>query len=272
MHIIHTTTLLLFYSFCVSAFTNPLKTWDGSDPYMVYSNGYYYLTSTTWTNIQITRGKSMAELKTATPKVVWSDTTADRCCGVWAPEIHWMAAQSSWYIYYTAGNAANYDGQRLHVLKGSSSDIWAATWSYAGKLTVPNRADVWSIDATVMFLASGQYLVYSSFDGADQCLWIAKMNSPTSLGNAYKISTPTNAWERIGAPVNEGPAGLYHGGRTWIVYSASSCGGNGYSLATLELTGSDPLSAASWKKNNAGPVFSAANGNNATGHNGFFTA
>jgi hypothetical protein len=23
-----------------------------------------------------------------------------------------------WYIYYTAGNSANLDGQRMHVLKG----------------------------------------------------------------------------------------------------------------------------------------------------------
>lgn len=32
-----------------------------------------------------------------------------------------------------------------------------------------------------------------------------KMNSATSLGDAYKISAPTNAWEQIGAKVNEGP-------------------------------------------------------------------
>ena len=63
------------------------------------------------------------------------------------------------------------------------------------------------------------------------------MNSATSLGNAVKISAPTNSWEQIGAKVNEGPgeiqiliifinwicslgqliAALYHGGRTWIV-------------------------------------------------------
>ncbi|KAG9092028.1 hypothetical protein FS749_016061 [Ceratobasidium sp. UAMH 11750] len=142
-----------------------------------------------------------------------------------------------------------------------------------------------------MFLAAGPYLVFSSWDGDQQCLWIAfvsstihiqegclprsylrKMNSATSLGNAYKISAPTNSWEQIGGKTNEGPAGLYHGGRTWIVYSASSCAGTGYSLGALELTGSDPLSASSWTKYNAGPIFSAANGEYAPGHNGFFTA
>jgi hypothetical protein len=40
--------LLLFASALAStcsAFTNPIKSVDGSDPFMVYSDGYYYLTS-----------------------------------------------------------------------------------------------------------------------------------------------------------------------------------------------------------------------------------
>lgn len=84
----------------------------------------------------------------------------------------------------------------------------------------------------------------------------SKMNSPTTIGNAVEISCPTNSWERLGGlNVNEGPgqyllfamdelisqftltAGLYHGGRTWIVYSASHCASQYYSLGTLELTG-----------------------------------
>ncbi|KAB5588377.1 hypothetical protein CTheo_8178 [Ceratobasidium theobromae] len=248
--------------------------------------------ATTWTNIQITRATSMAGLKTAAPKVVWSDSTASRCCNLWAPEIHWIADQSSWYIYYSAGTSGTFDNQRVHVLKGSSSDIWASTWSYAGRIVIPNR-DVWAIDATILFLSSGPYFVFSSWDGDEQCLWISKMNSATSVGNAVKISRPSNAWERIGGNTNEGPAAIYHGGRTWIIFSASSCAGTGYSLGSLELTGSDPLSGSSWTKYDAGPIFKAAYGNYAVrthkvqissgadymrdktmqpGHNGFFTA
>ncbi|QRW07461.1 glycoside hydrolase family 43 protein [Ceratobasidium sp. AG-Ba] len=98
------------------------------------------------------------------------------------------------------------------------------------------------------------------------------MNSPTSVGNAVMISKPTNSWEKVGTGVNEGPAPLYHGGRTWITYSASLCSTSGYSLGLIELTGSDPLQASSWVKNNSGPVFSAANGSYGVGHNGFFTS
>ncbi|KIY63458.1 glycoside hydrolase family 43 protein [Cylindrobasidium torrendii FP15055 ss-10] len=261
----------LLYASChfllTEAFTNPIKATDGSDPYIVYSAGYYYLTTTTWTNLQITRGATIEELKTASPKVVWTDTDASRCCNVWAPEIHWF--EDSWYSYYTAGTANTFDNQHLHVLKGSSADIWDSTWSYAGRIVPPDR-DVWAIDATLLFLDS-TYIVYSSWDGADQCLWIAKMSSATEIGPSTKISTPEYDWETVDANVNEGAAAIYGGGGTFVVYSASNCAGTGYKLGLLQLTGFDPLSASSWTKF-PDPIFESANDVWQPGHNGFFTS
>lgn len=94
------------------------------------------------------------------------------------------------------------------------------------------------------------------------------MSSPTSLGGAKTLSQPSLAWERIGDfPMNEGPAALYHGGRTYIAYSASHCWSSSYQLGLLSYKGQgDPLSSSSWTK--SGPVFSSANGNYGTGHNG----
>lgn len=255
-------------SLVVFGFQNPIKASSGSDPFMVFHEGYYYLTTTTWSNIQITRGTTIAGLKTATPKTVWTDSTASRCCNVWAPEIHWQAAEGSWYIYYSAGTSGTLNNQRTHALKGSSTNIWDSTWSYAGRIAIPNR-DVWAIDSTVLIVGTTRYLVYSSWDGANQCLFISKMNSATSVGNTVKISTPTYDWEKVGANVNEGPAAIYHGGRTWIVFSASSCTGTGYKLGRLELTGSDPLNPSSWTKY-PNPIFTSANGSYQPGHNGFF--
>ncbi|KAG7095786.1 hypothetical protein E1B28_006487 [Marasmius oreades] len=249
---------LLSLYLCVLGFQNPIKASDGSDPFMVYHEGYYYLTTTTWNNIQLTRATTIAGLKAAQPKVIWTDSTSSRCCNMWAPEIHWQDKEGSWYIYYSAGSSGTLDNQRLHVLKGSSNIIWDSNWSFAGRIVIPNR-DVWSIDGTIMILDSTRYLVYSSWDGSDQCLWIAQMNSATTVGNAVKISTPTLPWERVDSNVNEGPAAIYHGGRTWIVYSASGCAGTGYKLGRLELTGSNPLSASSWTKY-ANPIFVGANG------------
>ncbi|KAJ7658106.1 glycoside hydrolase family 43 protein [Mycena rosella] len=249
-------------------FTNPVKNPNGSDPFMVFHEGFYYLTTTTWTNIQITRATTIAGLKTATPKVVWTDSTASRCCNVWAPEIHWKAAEGAWFIYYVAGTSDTFDNQRIHALRGSANTIWDSTWSYASRIVIPTR-DVWSIDPTVLINGANEYLVYSSFDGANQCLFIAEFTSATTVGNPVKISTPTNAWETIGANVNEGPAALYHGGSTWIIFSASNCAGTGYELGQLTLTGTNPLSASSWTKY-VNPIFTSANGNNEPGHDGFF--
>ncbi|KAJ7890509.1 hypothetical protein B0H14DRAFT_2336268, partial [Mycena olivaceomarginata] len=79
-------------------FANPVKSPNGPDPFMVrcstllvlvltvcFHEGFYFFTTTTWTNIQITRATTIAGLKTATPKVIWSDSTVSRCCNVWAP-------------------------------------------------------------------------------------------------------------------------------------------------------------------------------------------
>ncbi|KAG6919500.1 hypothetical protein DXG01_005090 [Tephrocybe rancida] len=183
-----------------------------------------------------------------------------------APEIHYVSG--AWYIYYSAGTSGTFDNQRTHVLKGSSNIIWDSSWSYAGRIAIPNR-DVWAIDSTILVLPSGNYLVYSSWDGANQCLYISQLLTPTTVGNTVKISTPTLSWETIGGNTNEGPQALYHGGRTWIVYSASSCAGTGYQLGRLELTGSDPLSASSWTKYGS-PIFTSGNGSYQPGHNGFF--
>lgn len=71
--------------------------------------------------------------------------------------------------------------------------------------------------------------------------------------------------------MNEAPAALYYGGKTYLTFSASSCWTNYYSLGLLTWNGSgDPASSSSWSK--TGPVLSSANGNYGPGSNGFFTS
>ncbi|CAG8688458.1 10312_t:CDS:2, partial [Acaulospora colombiana] len=76
--------------------------------------------------------------------------------------------------YYTGGpnNGSNYDGQRIHVIKASSTDLWASTWSYA---------DVWSIDPSVLKLNGNNYMIYSTQDSNAQCLFIAFIMQILSL-------------------------------------------------------------------------------------------
>ncbi|KAI0029094.1 glycoside hydrolase family 43 protein [Vararia minispora EC-137] len=253
-----------------ATFTNPIKSTDGSDPFMVYIGPYYYLTTTTWTNVQITRATTIEGLKTGEVMTAYTSTVSSRCCNVWAPEIHYVNGR--WYIYFVAGQSGNTNNQFIQVLEGPTDIPWGS-YTYIATINIPNH-NVWSIDPTILVLPSGQYLVYSSFQGSLQSLWIAYMTSPTTVGNAVLISEPTLSWETETAPVNEGPVALYHGGRTWLFYSASACWGN-YKLGRLELTGSNPLSASSWTKH-PDPVFVAANGYviifTPPGHNYFFIA
>lgn len=104
----------LFASAC--AFTNPIRNPGGSDPQVSYFDGWYYLISTEWENLQLARSETIDGLKTAESKVIYSDTDASRCCNVWAPELHYF--DGAWYLYYTAGASENLDNQRSHVLRG----------------------------------------------------------------------------------------------------------------------------------------------------------
>jgi hypothetical protein len=45
-----------------------------------------------------------------------------------------------------------------------------------------------------MFLPQGNFLVYSSWEGADQSLWIAKMSNAYTVGPSTLISRPTYAF------------------------------------------------------------------------------
>lgn len=124
----------------------------------------------------------------------------------------------------------------------------------------------WSIDGTVLRIGNTNYFVWSCLaDGQSLC--IAVLTSPSTIGPKSIISRPTAAWERNGHPVEEGPQAMYHGGKTYIVYSGSFCWTSSYQLGYLTYDGrGDPLRESSWTK--TGPVFSSANGNYGTGHNG----
>jgi len=109
-----------------ATYTNPLRNPEGGDPFIVYTGGYYYLLTTTWTNVAISRATTLNGLKTATKKVVYTTTTASRCCNVWSPEAHYL--NGAWYIYYTAGTSADLNGQRVHVLVGKlNRSLWISS-------------------------------------------------------------------------------------------------------------------------------------------------
>ncbi|RSO05718.1 hydrolase [Streptomyces sp. WAC 05379] len=258
-------------------YANPLKSFKGADPWLQYHDGNYYLITTTFTGILgIRKSPTLAGLATAPNVQVWSDTTSTRNTNFWAPEMHLV--DGHWYVYYSAGRSgvACCDSQRTHVLESAGTDPMGP-YTYKGSPTGSNLTPGgWLIDASLLRANNRLYLVGSGFvDGSTQSLVIAPLSNPYTLASSTftVISGPTLDWERSGSAVNEGPEPLYHDGRTFLTYSASSCQTADYKLGRLELTGTDPLSPASWTKKQT-PVFqrSDTNGVYGPGHNGFFTS
>ena len=237
-----------------ATFSNPLRTRNGSDPYLVYVEGYYYLMTTTWRDLQITRAKTLEGLKTGESKTIYTmSNPKPEGNDVWAPELHKI--NGTWYVYFS-------QDRKCWVLTGGS-EPWG---SYGDNKQVHQE---WGIDGTVVEIPGwGHHYVFSCEVGELQSLCIAKLLTPTTVGPIHTLSQPTKPWERVEIPVNEGPAGLHHGNKTWIAYSASFCKTPDYQIATLLWDGKgDPLQATSWTKSSK-PLFSSANGNYGTAHNG----
>lgn len=261
----------------VTTFTNPVKTQKGADPWIEYHAGNYYLAASSFTGeLTMRKSPTLAGLSSAPSVQVWADSTPSRGTNMWAPEMHFVDGR--WYLYYSAGNTSDpcCDSQRTHVLQSAGSDP-LGPYTHKNTLTGPGLdPGGWLIDASLLRVGGRLYLLGSGFmNGSRQSLVIAPLSNPYTLSGGFRIiSSPTHGWEtQSGNHVNEGPAPLYRGGRTFLTFSASGCQTPDYKLGLLELTGSDPLSASSWTKkptpvfqrNDAASVFGP-------GHNGFFTS
>ena len=252
------------------SFTNPLVgTPNSADPSIVYSGGNWYYLATTWSSRIIMRTSStMAGLKTAPERTVFTLGAGPGCCTMWAPDIQWI--DNRWYIYFSAEASPGQGERRTGVLESSGTDP-LGPYTYRGILNLePNNG--WAIDGSVVrFNGRVNHFVYSAFRGGEQGLFIAPMSSPIQVSrNGVRISSPTLSWERQGGAVNEGPYAVYNAGKTFLTYSASSCQTPDYKLGMLTWNGGDPMSAGSWAKKST-PIFqrSDANGVYGPGHASF---
>ncbi|WP_310394264.1 glycoside hydrolase family 43 protein [Hymenobacter sp.] len=264
-----------------TTFTNPLLP-TGADPWSIYHKGYYYYTHTTGRNITLWKTKSLSQLKTAPSKVVWTPpATGPNSRDIWAPELHFLGGK--WYLYYAADAGTN-QTHRLWVLENASPDPLQGTWTDKGQVT--DGSNKWAIDGSVFENNGQQYLVWSGWEGdvnGRQNIYLARLQNPwTVAGLRVKLSTPVFPWERNGdlnnpqdpphVDVNEGPQVLRRGNKLVLVYSASGCWTDFYSLGMLTASaGSDLLLPGSWTKSTA-PVFQQDPAAKvfAPGHNSFF--
>lgn len=255
-----------------ATFRNPL-TDSGPDPWMTYYNGSYYLAATTWgdpwAGLTMRRASKVSDLRTATPVKIWEDWTPERCCNYWAPEFFLLNGPNGlrWYGYYAGGPAGCCDNQRIHVIESAGTDP-LGPYTYKGQ--IKDSTDDRSIDPSVLQLNGSIYLLFAGRIDGEQRNYIAPMGNPWTLsGERVLLSAPAYGWEKQDRSVNQGPVALQHNGKTFVVFSASYCGGSGYKLGMLSYTGTDPLRADSWTKS-ANPVFQGTSGVFSPGHNTFF--
>ncbi|PXY47222.1 glycoside hydrolase family 43 protein [Flavobacterium hydrophilum] len=262
-------------------FTNPLLDY-GADPYSTYHNGYYYYTHTMQNHLVLLKTKNLADLQNAEKKVIWTaPANTDYSAEIWAPEFHFI--NSKWYVYFAADNGSN-NTHRMYVLENDSKDPMKGEWVFKGKIAA--QTDKWAIDGNIFTYKKQLYMIWSGWEGdtnGQQNIYIAKMKNPTQIdGDRVLISSPTNPWELHGAlhddvnppqvNVNEGPQFLTHKNKAFIVFSASGCWTDNYSLGLLTFTGKnnllDPLA---WVKSDK-PILEQSNKTKvyAPGHNSFF--
>ena len=252
-------------------FSNPIVP-VGQDPFVTQWGHRYLLIEERGDNeiwIRESKPDDLTGIAHGSSHRVWvAPTTGSHCTDVWAPELHHIGGH--WYIYYSATTCdGDNAGHRNFVLESSGDD---PIGSYLDRGQLGGSANAWATDGTEFAWHSRRYFVWSGWpdgSGSEQDLFIARMSSPTALGSAPVIlSRPTLPWERHGAPIEEGPESLTHGGRMFLVYSASGSWTDDYRYGLLRLTGSNPLDPTSWAKAPRS-VFASANGVYGPGHGSF---
>jgi GH43 family beta-xylosidase len=251
-----------------ATFHNPLKRGEGADPWMIYQDGWYYLATTTGGDVRLRRAHRLAELIDAPEQIVWQDPAPSRNHDVWAPEFHRLESGNGprWYLYYTATDGQE-PNHRMYVVE--SKDL-LGPYSFKAKLrTDPDDKD-YAIDGVVLRMARGNYFVWSGRPSpVGQGLYISRMENPWTL-TGPRMYLPTDGFGCL--HVREGAAPLYHGDRTFLIYSACYAFLPDYKLGMLSIDPkADPMDLKSWRqhpeavftRNDEAKVYGP-------GHNSFF--
>ena len=245
-------------------FANPLN--PGPDPWMLWHDGNFYLTTTQGDCIRMWKAPSLAALKTTNGVVVWRDADPTRSHGIWAPEFHFIT--NRWYMYYTAMAATKVDAtHRLHVLESEGLDPMGP-YHYKARLFDPAN-DFYAIDASTFKHPGDQrwYLVWAAHPG--HRLRIARMANPWTL-ESKSVVIPASGFGC--EEVREGPVVLQRNGKLFLTYSACDTGKPDYKLGMLIADArDDALDPASWKQHPI-PIFERSDtaGVFGPGHHGFF--
>lgn len=257
-----------------ATFVNPVG--EGADPSVV-RDGHRYLWCQSEGNVGVSVWVSDRLTTMGVKHVVWrapADGAVSR--EVWAPEMIKLGGR--WYIYFAASDGDNRN-HLSYVLAAGTDPL--GPYTLHGPLATGHdlhAPPLWAIDMTVLDLAGSLYSIWSGWPDVDtdiQHLYIAPMRSPLELaGPRVRLcANDDHLWERTeestdSRGLHEAPQVLTRAGRTFVTYSCSASWRPTYKVGILELTGDDPLSAASWTKAPQ-PVFSGTSTTFGVGHGAF---
>lgn len=245
-------------------FQNPINA--GPDPWMVYFEGNYYLSTTQDDGIRLWKARTLEGLKTARPITVWKDSNPTRSAGIWAPEFHFL--DHRWYMYYTATSSDGSDeNHRTYVLESAGTSP-LGPYHYKARLYNPTN-DQYAIDPTVFQKKSDGSLYFIWSGNPGHVLYIARMANPYTIsGDGVYLPAAGFGCKDI----REGPEILQHDGRIFLIYSICDTGTPDYKLGMLMTDeNANVMDPRSWKQY-PHPVFERddANGVYGPGHCGFF--
>lgn len=250
-----------------ATFRNPLLN-PGPDPWMVWHEGFYYLTATAMDRIEIRRAKSITEMAEAEPIVVWQEDEPSRNQEMWAPEFYLLDGPNGrrWYLYFTASDGVD-TKHRMHVLESEGDDP-LGPYAYKAKLRTDALDEHYAIDAGLIQLGDGRlFCVWASYPM--HRLFIAPMDNPWTLGGErVQLEADGFGCEEV----REGPVVLRRNGKMFLFYSVCDVGKPDYKVGMLVAEESaDLMNPASWIQHPE-PVFARNDeaGVYGPGHNGFF--
>ena len=195
-----------------STYKNPLLD-SVADPDVLFSNGTYYLYSTT----PLDDDKGI-KVYTSTDLVHWTDKGLAMSKGkdnwgekdFWAPDL--IERDGKFYMYYTANE---------HLCMSTSD---SPLGPFKQKKVEPFHSDTKEIDAHAFADDNGQYYLYFvRFHNGNE-IWGAKLNDDMDTideNSLTKLLVPSQPWEQDMAKINEGPYMLKKDGIYYLTYSGS---------------------------------------------------
>ena len=246
-------------------FTNPIRQ-GGSSPCVVYEEGKYYYTQSTYVRVSLWSSETIAGLKDAQEHVVYTPDEAYYISGT-----RLYRFNDKWYIYYTSDDG-DMSRRSVHVLENLARNPLEGEFIHKGTIETGNQK---SFHPSVFEHKGQLYFFWSGYDASKEKnidvshIYVARMTDPWTLASSPSvILSPQYEWEcqwmsengLVGerpSYVNEAPQAIYSRDSTKVLlyYAASETYTSYYceGMAVAD-AGGDLVNPSLWKKTSR-PVF-----------------